>query len=172
MAQMLVCDLCQDVAIGTFLFGLGRLDNEMDLCEAHHAELADIVREWAEFARRPGKPPAIVTTRAKPPNAFTSTGPPWWLGKDKKQLRTDMREWARDNGWPDLGDMGRIPADLAAAYAQANKDTQRHRVTEESDDADDDATEDSPESEDQPALISKPSKAKRPLASVAAKRGA
>lgn len=28
----------------------------------------------------------------------------------------EVREWARGNGWPDLGDRGRIPADAQAAF--------------------------------------------------------
>jgi hypothetical protein len=28
----------------------------------------------------------------------------------------EVRAWARENGWPKLGDRGRIPADVQAAY--------------------------------------------------------
>ena len=29
---------------------------------------------------------------------------------------SEVREWARSNGWPDLGNRGRIPADVQAAF--------------------------------------------------------
>lgn len=33
--------------------------------------------------------------------------------------RRDKRAWAKANGWPDLGDRGRLPAEAEAAYAEA-----------------------------------------------------
>jgi Lsr2 len=29
---------------------------------------------------------------------------------------SEVREWARSNGWPDLGNRGRIPADVQTAF--------------------------------------------------------
>lgn len=32
----------------------------------------------------------------------------------------DVREWARENGWPDLGNTGRMRKDVLAAYVEAH----------------------------------------------------
>lgn len=40
--------------------------------------------------------------------------------RDPQELLA-IRTWARANGWPDLSDRGRIPAEAEAAYSTANK---------------------------------------------------
>lgn len=168
MAQLLVCDVCPEIALLTLRFSIEGREHEIDLCEQHHGELRDQVAEWGEFARRPGKPPVTRTTRTKLPSGFA--GVPWWSAVEsdtphevetKKQWRQDMREWGWSHGWKGrLGSLGRIPADLAEAYVEANGlkiDHQRHRIVDPDDETTEDA-EDSGDSEpgEQPTLLPKP----------------
>lgn len=40
--------------------------------------------------------------------------------EDTTAGRAKIREWARKNGWPELGDRGRVPAEATTAYRRAN----------------------------------------------------
>lgn len=40
--------------------------------------------------------------------------------EDTRDGRARIREWARKNGWDDLGDRGRVPAEAVAAYRRVN----------------------------------------------------
>lgn len=172
MAQMLVCDLDNQAAETTVRIKINDREIEIDLCEEHDGELADQFAEWAEFGRRPGKPPKTITKHTKPAVAYT--GIPWWSNlkgdtpqetEMKKQWRLDMRKWGWANGW-ELGTLGRIPADLAEAYVEAKGlkiDHQRHRVADPDDEAAED-TEDSDEDgepAEQPSLLPEPTSATR-----------
>src|SRR5271163_1616727 len=39
--------------------------------------------------------------------------------RDRVQA-AEMRAWAKDNGWPDLGTAGRLPPDVKAAFEEAH----------------------------------------------------
>ena len=50
----------------------------------------------------------------------SATRPQAKSGKKNKTDLADMRTWGRANGWPSLGDRGRIPAEVEAAYESAH----------------------------------------------------
>ena len=103
---ILVCDLHDDETAGTqtVAFGLNGSAYEIDLCDAHAAELRDGFARYVGAARRAGGRNARAGRRRSRPG-----------GGEAAQIR----EWARDQGLP-VPERGRIPADLAEKYAAAH----------------------------------------------------
>jgi hypothetical protein len=101
MAQKVSIIMVDDIDGGdadeTVTFSLDGTGYEIDLSAANAAKLREAVSPFVGHARRlTGRKPA-----AKKPSA----------GSTK-----EIREWARANGWPDLGNRGRVPADVQRAY--------------------------------------------------------
>jgi hypothetical protein len=99
---ILVDDLDGGAAQETVTFGLDGVSYEIDLSDAHAAELREAFAAWVGHARK-------VSTRlgARPVRrASRGSGP---------SEATLVREWARENGHK-VSDRGRIPADLKAQY--------------------------------------------------------
>jgi hypothetical protein len=110
---ILVCDLHDGEFPGTetIAFAVDGAAYEIDVCEAHGRELRDGFARYVGAARRAGRGPG------RPPTA----------GGGRRRSRRSgsgeaarIREWARSQGLP-VPERGRIPADLAARYAAANR---------------------------------------------------
>ena len=69
------------------------------------------IKQYVDAAQ-PVAAPRAATRRSK----GASAGP---VKRDPLELRA-IRDWARANGWPNLGDKGRIPYEAENAYNAAN----------------------------------------------------
>jgi hypothetical protein len=106
MAQRTIIQLIDDLD-GTSIdedgqtvpFALDGVDYEIDLsaknAEALRAALADFVPNARRVGRKTGR--AGQRSRA---------------GASSREIR----DWARSNGWPNLSDRGRVPADVQQAW--------------------------------------------------------
>lgn len=118
MAEKVVRTLIDDMETGevgadagTVLFGLDGKDYEIDLSKKNADPLRSFLKKYIEHARpmgRTGKSPAAT----KPPKAASGYG--------REQLAA-TREWARRNGYPNLSNKGRVPAEVLLAYENAHR---------------------------------------------------
>lgn len=109
MAQKVQVTLVDDVdgspAAETVQFALDGVSYEIDLSEAHAAQLRESLAQWVGNARRAGG--RRVTGRrggARPAGSKNAS---------------EIREWARANGF-EVSERGRISAEVRAAYEAAN----------------------------------------------------
>jgi antitoxin (DNA-binding transcriptional repressor) of toxin-antitoxin stability system len=107
---LLVCDLHDDEVEGTetVSFGLDGSSYEIDVCDAHAAELRNAFASYVGAARRAGR--ASVAARRGRPAAKAGGG---------NQRVAEIREWARKNGHQ-VSERGRLSATLVAAYEAAH----------------------------------------------------
>jgi hypothetical protein len=103
---LLVDDLDGSDADETVSFGLDGKTYEIDLTTANADKLREILEPYAEAARK------ISGRRGKP-----AAGKRTEVGADSATIRA----WARSNGWPDLKNRGRVPAEARDAFEKANK---------------------------------------------------
>ncbi|TCJ21061.1 histone-like nucleoid-structuring protein Lsr2 [Nocardioides jejuensis] len=107
MAQKVSIVLIDDIDGGdadeTVSFALDGTSYEIDLASANAARLREALAPYVGHAR---KVAGGRRTAAKKAGASGGT--------------REVREWARSNGWPDLGDRGRVPADVQTAYDAAH----------------------------------------------------
>jgi hypothetical protein len=101
----LIDDLDQSEATQTVLFGLDGKTYEIDLNDDHTTELREALAPFIGAARK------VSGGRVTPVRRIGSTGP----ARDLNAVRT----WARDNGWPELGNRGRVPDEVLKAYDAA-----------------------------------------------------
>ncbi len=113
---LLVCDLHEDEVEGTETVALG-LDGsayEIDVCDAHAAELRDAFAPYVGAARRAGRaasaPPSRRTSRSGPRSTPA--------GSDRERVQA-IREWARSQGHV-VSDRGRLSGEVLAAYEAAH----------------------------------------------------
>lgn len=103
MAQKVSIVLIDDIDGGdadeTVSFALDGTSYEIDLASANAARLREALAPYVGHARKVGG-----GRRAGAKKSGASGG------------TREVREWARSNGWPDLGDRGRVPADVQTAY--------------------------------------------------------
>ncbi|WP_026926557.1 histone-like nucleoid-structuring protein Lsr2 [Granulicoccus phenolivorans] len=102
MAQRVILedDLDGTTPAETLRFSIDGADYEIDLSNDNAKRLREAMDPWVRNARRDGRKRA-VRTRAE-------QGTP-----------TDIRAWARANGWP-VNDRGRVPQEIREAYERAN----------------------------------------------------
>lgn len=114
MAQKVIVELVDDLDgtasddIQTVRFSLDGADYEIDLNEANAENLRGTLEEYVAAARRTGGRIKRGTGTAKPASR---------PAVNREQTRA-IREWARQNGY-DIAERGRIPAEVTAAYEQA-----------------------------------------------------
>lgn len=94
---VLTDDLHGGPADHTVEFGFEGTDYEIDLNEENRSLLALFLEPYIQSAR---KARAERKARSAP----------------VKSDRTELRSWARKNGWPDLPDKGRIPRPVIDAF--------------------------------------------------------
>lgn len=112
MAQKTVISLLDDItgepATETIRFGLDGAQYEIDLNEEHANGLRTALAPFVTAARRAKGTAPSGGRRGTRPAADTS----------------EIRAWARVNGWPDLSDRGRIGKDILTAYNAAQGGTE------------------------------------------------
>ncbi|GAB2735452.1 histone-like nucleoid-structuring protein Lsr2 [Nocardioides pakistanensis] len=106
---ILVDDLDGDDAAETVSFGLDGVEYEIDLNENNAAELRQALGRYIEAGRRVAGRKASGRRRGQRIAAGGDTGP----------SASDIRAWARDNGW-DVPERGRVSAEVREAYAAAH----------------------------------------------------
>jgi Lsr2 len=106
MAQRVNVILIDDIdgkdAAETVTFGLDGVNYEIDLSEAHAAELRNALSTYISAGRK-------VSGRRRR-GQRTAAG---------ATSASDIRQWARENGW-DVPDRGRVSAEVREAYAAAH----------------------------------------------------
>ncbi len=105
---VLVDDIDGSDASETVTFGLDGVNYDIDLSDAHAAELREALALYIGHGRKSGG-------RRRSPRAG---------GRSAKVAANgvsaaDIRAWARENGW-DVPDRGRVSAEVREAYAAAN----------------------------------------------------
>jgi Lsr2 len=98
---LLVDDLDGGEAVESVGFALDGVAYEIDLSVKNAAALRDAMSVYVAAGRR------IGGRRKSRAGTARGTSP------------SDIREWARANGWK-VSDRGRVPADVRAAYAAAH----------------------------------------------------
>lgn len=81
---------------------LGRTTYNLYLSEKNHGALLKALDPFITDAE-------TVSSNAAKPRAARGTAA-------AKTNSKEVREWARQNGWPELGDRGRIPEDAQKAF--------------------------------------------------------
>lgn len=118
MAQKVTVELVDDIdgtyAEGTTAFGLDGVDYEIDLSAENHERLCGLLEDYIENARRVGGK-RKTKTKAKAEPAPAASQPARPTAKVDREQTKAMRVWAQKNGYG-VGDRGRIPADVIAAY--------------------------------------------------------
>jgi len=125
----LTCDRCKAEkgenvdGAETVTFSFDGYDYSLDLCQEHAGDFHNTVQgfiSWSSDRTRSGggrrARRAAASDDAGTPNG---SGPAPRTTADRERLKA-IREWARQNGHPDLGDRGRIPQAIVAAYDAAH----------------------------------------------------
>jgi hypothetical protein len=106
--QVLLIDDLEGVeADETVSFGVDGKVYEIDLTTANADKLREVLEPYTGAGRK------ISGRRGGKP----ATGQRVEVGADSATIRA----WARSNGWPDLANRGRVPADVRDAFEKANK---------------------------------------------------
>jgi Lsr2 len=105
-----VDDLDGSANAETVSFGFGGKAYEIDLSKKNRTALEKLLSPYIDAARRPGHATVVRTSR---PRAGRKVG-------SRREELSAVREWARQNGWPNLGERGRIPGEVEAAYDAAH----------------------------------------------------
>lgn len=116
MAQRVTVEMVDDLdgtasdAVATVTFALDGVQYEIDLAEQNADRLREALGEFVSAAHRIGGRAQKGTARRNP-RAASQT----------REQNQAIRDWARENGWP-MSERGRIPADVIAAYENAQAD--------------------------------------------------
>jgi ribosomal protein L4 len=113
----LIDDLDGDEAAETISFGLDGAQYEIDLSENNAAALRDVLATYIAHARRTGRNSARAANNNGATNAPSRRGRSG--ARTDREQTAQIREWARSNGHK-IGDKGRIPADILAAWQDAH----------------------------------------------------
>jgi len=116
MAQRVTVEMVDDLdgtasdAITTVTFALDGVQYEIDLGEENADRLRDALSEFVSAGHRVGG-------RVQRGAVRRSAG----ATAQTREQNQAIRDWGRENGWP-LSDRGRIPAEVIAAYENAQAD--------------------------------------------------
>jgi hypothetical protein len=111
VSVVLVDDIDESEATETVSFALDGSTYEIDLNDAHAAELRDALAPWVGAARRAGRSPARRS------GGSGRSARPAASGSDRERTQA-IREWGRAHGH-EVSERGRLSADLVAAYEAA-----------------------------------------------------
>jgi hypothetical protein len=123
----------------TFNFNWQGVDYEIDLSDDHGEALQAMMQPILDAARRTGgrKLPtrrhraanalgkgeqAALPSGAKEDRADLTTGTSYADAMAKRRFLKRVRVWARENGWPDQGDTGRLKEGVREAWNAAFPD--------------------------------------------------
>lgn len=104
-------DLDGGPAAGTFRFGIGGAEYEIDLSEKNAAKFRKQLAPFIEHARKAGRTPRGPRRTAA-----------------SRQHSRDIRAWAKEQGI-ELSERGRIPASIVEAYEASGRGTSRRLTT-------------------------------------------
>ncbi|MEW1675503.1 Lsr2 family protein [Streptomyces noursei] len=102
---LLVDDLEGGEADETVAFALDGKTYEIDLTATNADRLRGILEPYAKAGRKvSGRRKTVVVKRTEVASGSAA-----------------IRAWAKSNGWPDMGNRGRVPAEVQDAFEKANK---------------------------------------------------
>ncbi|MEG9246568.1 Lsr2 family protein [Arthrobacter sp. Soc17.1.1.1] len=114
MAQKVKIILIDDIDGGeadeTVRFGLDGVQYEIDLSEAHAAELRAALGDYVGAARRSN------SSKQRSSGSAASGAP----SPSRNQEAAQIREWARENGY-DVSSRGRVNSEIVEAYRAAQR---------------------------------------------------
>jgi hypothetical protein len=126
----LTCDRCKAEkgenvdGSETVTFGFDGYDYSLDLCKEHAEDFHNTVQGligWSSDRTRSGggrRSSRRAGGGDEGAGASAASGPAR-SAADRERLKA-IRDWARENGHPNLGDRGRIPQAIVAAYDAAH----------------------------------------------------
>jgi hypothetical protein len=110
MAQQVLVSMVDDLdgseAHGTVRFGLDGKPLEIDLSAANAARLRDVLAPYIAAGAKVGRAGTRVTRHSR-------RGAEGWL--ERRAHNAVVRQWANEHGY-EVGELGRIPAAVVAAY--------------------------------------------------------
>ena len=122
MAQKVQVILVDDVDGGeaseTVSFSLDGVSYEIDVSESNAAALRDALAPWVGHARRVGGRSGGSGGGRARSGGSGGSGSGRSRGNSKHDL-SDVRSWARDNGFQ-VSDRGRVSSEVIAAYEKAH----------------------------------------------------
>lgn len=98
-------------AVKRVLLSYDGTDYEIDLSKKNKDTLNEVLKDWLGHARRMG----ATSGRLARGGARSGT-----TRRDRTQT-SHRRQWARENGWPDISERGRIPHAAEVAYEEAHR---------------------------------------------------
>jgi len=110
---VLVDDLDGSDAAETVTFGIDGVDYEIDLSDGNAQELRGALSRYIDAGRR------VAGRKAAGRRSGGGKGRRVASGADGGPSASDIRAWARENGW-DVPERGRVSADVREAYAAAH----------------------------------------------------
>lgn len=124
----LTCDRCKAETGETVegaesvSFGYDGYGYSIDLCAPHAEEFHNAVQGMVTWSSDRTRLTGVRRPRASSSEvaAATDSGAPRRSTGDRERLKA-IREWARKNGHPDLGDRGRIPQLIIDEYDASTK---------------------------------------------------
>ena len=126
--MQLTCDRCKAEkgenvdGAETVSFGFDGYDYSLDLCKEHGADFHNTLQgliSWSSDRTRSAGGRRAKRTGTSDESGATGTGAAPRSSGDRERLKA-IRDWARQNGHPDLGDRGRVPQAVMAAYDAAH----------------------------------------------------
>jgi hypothetical protein len=122
----LTCDRCKAEkgenvdGSQTVTFGFDGYDYSLDLCAEHADDFHNTVQgliSWSSDRTRSGA--GRRSRRGGSGEESAAAATPARSSSDRERLKA-IRDWARQNGHPNLGDRGRIPQAIVTAYDAAH----------------------------------------------------
>jgi hypothetical protein len=122
----LTCDRCKAEkgenvdGSQTVTFGFDGYDYSLDLCAEHADDFHNTVQgliSWSSDRTRSGA--GRRSRRGGSGEESAAVATPARSSSDRERLKA-IRDWARQNGHPNLGDRGRIPQAIVTAYDAAH----------------------------------------------------
>lgn len=96
-------------------FTYGGRTYTLDLCEKHLEEVRSTLEAFAHAGHSAGR---VARARRKAAGAGRSARSGRQAAASRGQSQAEIREWAREQGYA-VGDRGRIPGEIRAAYEAA-----------------------------------------------------
>lgn len=106
--KVMTDDMSGDKADKTMEFSLSGVDYEIDLSDKNFTKYVNQFQELISHAR-------VVGRRKGKMSKSRGNGA---TGMSSEQLAA-VRRWARDNGYPNLSDRGRVPGEVLTAFEAA-----------------------------------------------------
>ncbi len=125
----LTCDRCKAEkgenvdGTETVSFGFDGYDYSLDLCKEHSEDFHNTVQGligWSSDRTRSGGGRRSSRRSGSADDSIGGGGAALARSSADRERLKAIRDWARQNGHPNLGDRGRIPQAIVAAYDAAH----------------------------------------------------